>query len=130
MSDLISDLAARGWITTAHRPVDVSLVDWAAVARLTGSAPSRSSPWRAGVRSADRPELVATQKVAVDVLVACGNTVEVIADRLGITMRTVERMKARPVVGRPDPTLTLLFGWQKPAAPRVEVQAGALRDAS
>lgn len=130
MSDLIADLAARGWIRAEDGPIDVGLADWAKVATLVSGRQRTSGPWHKGIRKAEWPAVTAAQKVAVDVLTAWGHSAEEIADRLACTARTVQRLRGRAVVGRPDPTLTLLFGWQKPHRARVEVQAGDLRATS
>ena len=129
MSDLITDLAARGWIAAEDGPIDVGLADWARVFKLLDGAQAANGPWHKGVRKAQWPALTAAQKVAVDVLTAWGHSAEEIADRLACTDRTVQRLRGRVVVGRPDPTLVLLFGWRNPHRARVEVQAGDLRAA-
>lgn len=130
MSDLITDLAARGWIAAEDGPIDVGLADWARVAKLVDGRQRTAGPWHKGIRKADWPAVTSAQKVAVDVLTSWGRTAEEIAALLACTDRTVQRLRTRAVVGRPDPTLTLLFGWQKPHRVRVEVQAGALRAAT
>ena len=92
-------LARRGWLHGADVPIDVSHCDWVNVLRLMS-----------GQRTVSERDLAA-RKIAVDVMTARGQSADLIAHMTGMAERSVLRLRARPVCGRPDPLLPKVLGW-------------------
>lgn len=110
-------LARRGWLHESDVPVDVAkLDDWVLPARLM-----------AGGRVSERD--TAARKVAVDCLSAQGLSADWIAERTGMTERTVVRLRARPVSGRVDPMLVRVLGW-RPQRAATSITATRRREVS